>query len=521
VRLRLMARMVVPTTILASGLLLLGGVAAWYLHRLQREASSLLVASIAKARTAEELELISYRLRARLNEFSLTGDREPLAAVPALQNEAAGWIGKANGLANSPQEEDLIAEIERGYAQFVVEYQKVNRKPPPQEQRGAILHLVQYVTKEEILRPAAEYRDLNRQLMAAASQRGQRIADHMGVTLLLLGMCGAVAGLLAGFGIARGVQRSMVQLAVPIRDATGKLEKVVGPITVFSDPSFPGLETALQQLSGKVGAMVEQVHESHRAAARAEQLAAVGQLAAGLAHELRNPLTSMKVLVQGASEQDGSTGLRGRDLAVVEEEIDRLNRTIQVFLDYARPPQPEKSRFQLCDVVQQTVSLLSARAGQLGIRIQTQLPAANLAMEADKGQVRQVLLNLLINALEASPRGGTVSVCMDYEPQTAPGALTTEAAPAARCVRLEVADKGSGLPGELGARIFEPFVSTKETGTGLGLAICKRIVEEHGGCIAATNRPAGGALFTVRLPTDNPGRQSCLEGSPESSLSTL
>ena len=243
-----------------------------------------------------------------MNEFLLTGDRTLLAAVPAMQDEAAGWIKQAKGLANSPQEEKLISAIEHGYGQFLAEYRKVNRDPPPQKRRGAILHLVQHVTKEEILRPAAEYRDLNQRLMAAASQRGQRIADDMGLTLLLLGMCGAAAGLLAGFGIARGVQRSMVQLAVPIRDATGKLEQFVGPITVFSDPSFRGLETALQQLSDKVGAMVERLHESHRAAARAEQLAAVGQLAAGLAHEFRNPLTSMKVLVQGAGEQDGSTG---------------------------------------------------------------------------------------------------------------------------------------------------------------------------------------------------------------------
>jgi len=520
VRFRLLARMVVPAMILALGLLLVGGVAAWYLHRLQREASALLVASVAKGRAAEELELISYRLRGRLNEFLLTGDRAPLATVPALQAEAAGWIERAKGLADSPQEAQLIAEIEQGYAQFLEEHRKVNHDPPPQEQRGAILHLVQHVTKEEILGPAAEYRDLNQTLMAAASQRGQRIADHMGVTLLLLGMCGAVAGLLAGFGIARGVQRSMVQLAVPIRDATGKLEQVVGPITVFSDPSFRGLETALQQLSGKVGAMVEQLHESHRAAARAEQLAAVGQLAAGLAHELRNPLTSMKVLVQGAGEQSGSGGLRGRDLAVVGEEIDRLDRTIQTFLDYARPPAPHNSRFQLRDVLQQTVSLLSARAGQLGIRIRTQVPAANLTMEADEGQVRQVLLNLLINALEASPQGGTVSVCMDYEPRIAADAPSPDAAPATRCVRIEVADDGSGLPPELGARIFEPFVSTKDTGTGLGLAICKRLVEEHGGHITATNRPAGGALFTVRLPMGNPARQDCPEGRPQSSLAT-
>lgn len=523
---RLMTRMVIPTIGLAAGLLLVGGLAAWYLHGLQREASGLLVASVEKVRAAEELELISYRLRARLSENLLTGDRAPLAGVPTLQGEAAGWLDEAKRLANSSQELELIAEIEQGYRQFLAEYQKVNSDPPPEEQRGVILRLVQHVTKDEILRPAAEYRDLNQRLMAAASQRDQKIADRMGLTLLLLGMCGAVAGLLAGFGIARGVGRSMVQLAVPIRNAAGKLEEVVGPITVFSDPSFRGLETALLHLSDKVGAMVERVHESHRAAARAEQLAAVGQLAAGLAHELRNPLTSMKVLVQGASEQDGSDGLRGHDLAVVEEEINRLNRTIQIFLDYARPPVPAKSRVKLRDVLQQTVDLLSARAGQLGIRIQTQLPTANLTMEADEGQIRQVLLNLLINALEASPQGGTVAVSMDYEPQTAGYPLAgdadaPEAALVAHSVRIEVADDGGGIPMELGDRIFEPFISTKDTGTGLGLAICKRIVEEHGGSIAAANRPEGGALFTVRLPVGDLLRQHCLEGQSLSTLSTV
>jgi two-component system, NtrC family, sensor histidine kinase HydH len=492
-----------------------GGLAAWYLHGLQREASDLLVASVAKVRAAEEMELVGYRLRARLNEYLLTGDRSTLAAVPALQNDAAGWIAQARTLAEGRQEVALVSAIERGYQRFLAEYRQVDGTPPPQAQREAILRLVQQVTKDDILRPAAEYRDLNQRRMAEASRRGQKIADRMGLTLLLLGMCGAVAGLLGGFGIARGVQRSMVQLAVPIRDASGKLEEIVGPITVFSDPSFHGLETALHDLSGKVGDMVERVHESHRAAARAEQLAAVGQLAAGLAHELRNPLTSIKVLVQGARDVDASGGLHGRDLMIVEEEIDRLNRTIQTFLDYARPPQPVRSRFSLRDVLQQTVDLLSARAGQLGVRIHARFPPDSMTIEADEGQVRQVLLNLFINALEASPQGGTIDVCMDYEPQAEPKTPVPKVRPIP-WVRVEVADSGPGLPTDLGQRIFEPFVSTKDTGTGLGLAICRRIVEEHGGSIAAWNRAEGGALFTICLPVGSSGEPCDSKGLPSS-----
>lgn len=515
---RFVARLVVPIVILAVGLLLLGGVAAWYLHRLQREASQLLVASVARVLAAEELELIGFRLRAGLHEYLLTGDRTMLADVPNLQHEAAGWIKEAKTLANDEQEAELVAKIEEGYNHFLSEYQEIQRDPPSDQERRAILRLVQHLAKDEILRPAADYRDLNRKQMVAASQRDQTIADRTGLTLLLLGMCGAVSGLLGGFGIARGIQRSMVQLAVPIRDATGKLEEVVGPITVISDPSFAGMETALQHLSDKVGAMVERLHESHLVAARAEQLAAVGQLAAGLAHELRNPLTSMKVLVQGAREQDGAGGLQGRDLAIVEEEINRLSRTIQTFLDYARPPIPEKSRFAIRDVLEQTISLVSAQAKQLGVRIATQQPLPNPLIEADEAEIRQVLLNLMINALEATAEGGTITVGIDSPPPTAPDAPPSVPAPSAGCVRIQIADTGAGLPVGLGERIFEPFVSTKETGTGLGLAICKRIVEEHGGFIEATSRTEGGALFTVSLPVDNISDSCPVEDQQPSAL---
>ncbi len=133
---RFMARMVVPTTILAAGLLLVGGIAAWYLHRLQREASSLLAASVAKVQAAEELELTGYRLHARLNEYLLTGDRAPLDGVPALQMEAAGWIVKAKELADITQEGKLIAQIEGGYRDFMSEYQQVEQRSSARKSAG-------------------------------------------------------------------------------------------------------------------------------------------------------------------------------------------------------------------------------------------------------------------------------------------------------------------------------------------------------------------------------------------------
>src|SRR5262249_53971178 len=156
--------------------------------------------------------------------------------------------------------------------------------------------------------------------------------------LLFLGTCGSAAGLVAGGGFARGLSRSLIQLSVLIRDAAGRLQEGIGPVT-FSGGGLVELEKVLRLLAERGGAVVARLRQRERELRHAEQLAAVGQLAAGMAHELRNPLTSMKILVQAALEAPGgegggawaSPGLSGRDLAVLEEEITRLEGLVQSF----------------------------------------------------------------------------------------------------------------------------------------------------------------------------------------------
>ena len=296
----------------------------------------------------------------------------------------------------------------------------------------------------------------------------------------------AVAGLIVGYGIARSIERSIVELSVPIRDAGGRLNEVVGPIAISSDATFQDLETALQDLADRVGTVVQHLQDSQRTTLRAEQLATLGQLAAGLAHELRNPLTSIKLLLQPDPEDQQPLTLDGRDLTVLRREVNRLEQTLQTFLDYARPPRLEKRPVVVRTLLQQTVEFVSPRARQLGIEISCECPDQIWEVEADAGQLRQVFLNLLLNALDASPSRTRITVRMPN--------------PTAQWLAIDIADQGPGLPAEFGERIFEPFVTTKEGGTGLGLPICRRIMVEHGGDITGENREVGGAVFTVRLP---------------------
>jgi two-component system sensor histidine kinase HydH len=251
---------------------------------------------------------------------------------------------------------------------------------------------------------------------------------------------------------------------------------------VTEESDVQELHDQVDRLSARIEAVVQELQQRQREVLRAEQLAAVGQLAAGVAHEIRNPLTSIKMLVQAGLE-DGA--LPAEDLRVMEPEVRRMERSLRTFLDFARPPRPERRPTSLNEVVQHTVGLIQGRAAKQRVEVSTDLPPEGVWLIGDGQQLEQVLINLTLNSLDVMPSGGALKVSLRSTP--------TEAV-------IEVADVGPGLSPEVLERLFHPFVSSKPTGLGLGLVICRRIVEDHGGTVNAANGPNGGAVFTVRLP---------------------
>lgn len=475
----------------AVGSLLLAGclATAWYVHRLQRDASEILSLHVASMRAAEELEIGLREVRTLLDDYLLSEDPRHLEGLPRLRGETDRYLADAEGLATTGREQELMRRVKRGYEHFFAELDLISRLPPQGPQRRQMRELIDRVLTDEILEPAHEYLDLNEVMASEAASRNKQAAQRTVFALVALGVFGPAGGLLAGWGIARRIDRSLVRLTLPIQDATGLLSEAVGPISLAPGWGLDELEAVLRRMASRIGEVIQRMQRSQQEALRAEQLASLGQLAAGVAHELRNPLTSMKILVQ-ATLVRGDGALAGRDLVVIEEEITRLERLTSTLLDYARPARPEKAAFEVGELVGDVAALLSGRAGRRDVRIHCRLPDAPVWLEADAGQVRQVLLNLMLNALEAVPDAGEVRVSLAEE---------------AGEVELVVTDSGPGLPASLGQDVFRPFVSTKPTGLGLGLSICKRLVDAHGGTIAAGAGPEGGASFRVRLPRPAPG----------------
>ncbi|HUJ27662.1 MAG TPA: ATP-binding protein [Myxococcales bacterium] len=238
----------------------------------------------------------------------------------------------------------------------------------------------------------------------------------------------------------------------------------------------PGHVILFQDLTG-----LRQMEEAVR---RADRLAVVGGLAAGLAHEIRNPLASMCGSIEVLGGSPHLSEQERKLMRVVLGESQRLEQLVKEFLSFARPASPELTALPGARAVAETVELFKPEAAGRGIEVETSADES-LMVRADARQFRQVLWNLLGNAADATPSGGRVQVRL---------------ARANGHALLEVADSGEGISQEDLGRIFDPFFTTKERGTGLGLAIVHRIVEAHGGELSVRSEPGKGSTFRVALP---------------------
>jgi signal transduction histidine kinase len=254
----------------------------------------------------------------------------------------------------------------------------------------------------------------------------------------------------------------------------------------FSSDDVAFLQSVANILSAAMEADWSERRHRERYLRRAEQMMALGQVAAGVAHELRNPLTAIKGLIQLNLRRATASAVPAEDLAVIEHEIRRMERTLQTFLDFARPPKPDRRLLDLGETVERVFSLVSGRARKQNVGLILLRRDAPVLAEADQDQLQQLVLNLVLNALDAMPAGGTIEV--ELHP------------PRDGLVELYVRDTGPGVSPEVFPKVFETFVSSKETGVGLGLPVSKRIAEDHGGSLSTYNLPGAGACFVLRLP---------------------
>jgi two-component system sensor histidine kinase AtoS len=215
-------------------------------------------------------------------------------------------------------------------------------------------------------------------------------------------------------------------------------------------------------------------------------LAALGQLAAGIAHEIRNPLTSINILIHSLRERLPSENSQQEDLKVIEEEIHRMDEIVDQFLRFAKPASPFLEKTDVLSIVEETLQLLRPQVEKQRIVVEKEFQALPM-IQMDPEQMKQAMLNLLLNAIQAMPEGGQLT-------------LKGQNSKEGQWIHLSIEDSGMGISPEDIDKLFDPFFSTKEGGIGLGLSITHRIIDQHHGKIEVESIPERGTIFTVWLP---------------------
>ena len=371
---KILIQMTAPTVLIGLVLFTACLASVWYINHLQTNLASILSKNVTSQQAAQELEIEVRRLR--FHSFLYVIDPSPERLTPIADDhkrfEAALDIARQS--AATAEEKHYVDDIETGYRIYRrdIEHLLAAEEPPGGTVKAvggmlmqntplalaASAYIFQIIPDlrhasrkdlalladrhpvQQIVTPSQKLLLANKEMMQKTSDDSLRFTRQANMMMILLGLLAPAAGVLAGYGFARALSHSIYRLGVRVRDMTNRLDQDVASVSIVADGDIQGLDRELEQIVRRVEEVTERQQQHQRELLRAEQLSAVGQLAASVAHEVRNPLVAVKILVEMALQSENRKPLSLADLRVVHREITRLEHTVQGFLDFARPSGP-------------------------------------------------------------------------------------------------------------------------------------------------------------------------------------
>ena len=477
-RISLKTRLVTILTVLVLLTLCGGLVMIWYTYRIESLLDAITEKHLASYEIAESLESALVNQKGFVSYYIIDGDPDWLRQLEEYRRIFKTRMDDAHRLAeNDPRQLETLSRIETEYQGYISQKDRVielykaglvsEGKALHKSVRSSfftILGLCNAFKTRHMEQIAKTRRDFQTQARTLRFLAGSAIATSFFVAaalifLLIKQVFGPVHRLALEAGRKQSQRRNESDIAV--------------------------LLNGVKDLIHDVDSTRLELEKSRETLLQSEKLAMVGKLAAGMAHSIRNPFTSVKMRLFSLGSSLELTDTQQDDLSVISDEIRHIDTIVQNFLEFSRPPRLQFQPVSPSQVVDQVLQLLSHRLKSYDVDVTIVRKESLPEIKADPEQLKEVLVNLIINACEAMGQNGSIEIRERKDDER---------------VFIDIKDNGPGIPENLKEKVFQPFFTTKEDGTGLGLSIANRIIEEHRGRLSVSPDKIGGAVFTITLP---------------------
>lgn len=459
-----------------------GGVIFWYTYRMEKLLESITGNDLTLFRLADDLQTSLIHQKGFVSYYFMDRDPRWLVELAEHRKDFKELLTTARKQAVQEEDEQLLEKIQAEFERYVANKDRVvELYDRGENETGVALHRQTREEFSKLIALTEQFKDLyqqrvwqkKEQSLAEASRLRIVAASAVGVSLVLFTLLASVLA----FQVLEPIRRLALE--------TGRGQGSGNPANEVAT-----LSRRVKGLIEDRNLTLTELERSRERLLQSEKMALVGKLAAEVAHTIRNPLTSIKMRLFSLERSLNLSPARREDLDVISQEMRHLDNIVKNFLEFARPP---KLKMQVCNVsqiVDMSVQLLEKRFEHQGIRLERRRGVWLPNVYADPDAIKEVLVNLLLNACDAMKEGGSITISEEEGIAERMG----------RVVLVRMSDTGPGIPMHLWEKVWEPFFSTKEDGTGLGLAIALRTVEEHGGRLELRPSEGQGATFVMTLP---------------------
>jgi signal transduction histidine kinase len=457
-------------------------VTVWYTYRMEGLLIGIINKNVAAYQAAEALETALVNQKGFVSYYFMDNDPEWLTQLGMYRQIFKERLNEVRALAETEEEKETIDRIEKAYLQYIKgKDQVIAHYKAGQREEGALLHVEVRKAFSETVELCEAYKNIHKNRITEARDKSHVQAKDLRIIAAIAMLAVILLGLLLVFVLIR-------QILGPVRRLA--LEADRGGGTCQSVDEVKALDQSVRGLIEDMDHTHSELEKSREHLLQTEKLAMVGRLAAGVAHSVRNPLTSVKMRLFSLGRSLALSDTQKEDFAVISEEIGHIDTIIQNFIEFARPPKLKVQKVFPSEVVDGVLQLLKHRLQSYDVEVELLRGRPLPEIQADPEQLKEALANLIINACEAMDGGGFIRV---QEEESFVG-------PLGRVVVVRLSDSGPGIPEAVKDQVFQPFFTTKEEGSGLGLSIAARIVAEHGGWLDFSSDEGKGVTFVMTLP---------------------